>query len=81
MSNPISVEPQKTALLLMDFQEFALKNFLTGTVAADVVEHASRLLAAARTAGVFVVHVTVTNLLKSIVMLLRIGTPADERTT
>ncbi|MBT1538657.1 cysteine hydrolase [Ralstonia solanacearum] len=59
MSNPISVEPQKTALLLMDFQEFALKNFLTGTVAADVVEHASRLLAAARTAGVFVVHVTV----------------------
>lgn len=59
MSNPISVEPQQTALLLMDFQEFALKNFLPETVASDAVKHAAKLLASAREARIFVVHVTV----------------------
>lgn len=59
ISNPISVEPQRTALLLMDFQEFALKNFLPETAASDVVTCATKLLASAREARILVVHITV----------------------
>ena len=59
MSESVSVELKKTALLLMDFQNFVLDNFLPPDVAAKVVERAGTLLAAARAAKMTVIHVTV----------------------
>lgn len=59
MSETVSVDPRKTAILLMDFQNFVLDNFLPPDVAAKVVERAGTLLAAARAAEMTVIHVTV----------------------
>lgn len=59
MSETVSIEPKKTAFLLMDFQNFVLDNFLPPDVAAKVVERAGTLLAAARSAKMPVIHVTV----------------------
>lgn len=59
MSEPLSLDTSKTALLLMDYQRFVLDNFLPEQAARDAVSHAARLLAAARSAGLPVIHVTV----------------------
>ncbi len=60
MPEPLSIDPKKTALLLMDFQGFILKNFLPEGAATAVVSHAAKLLAAARASDMRVVHITVT---------------------
>jgi nicotinamidase-related amidase len=48
-----------TALLVMDYQTVVLENFLPKDAAASVLEQASKLLAAARVAGIAVIHITV----------------------
>ncbi|AOJ84825.1 cysteine hydrolase [Burkholderia savannae] len=60
MSQTLALDPKTSALLLMDFQGFVLDNFVTPAAAADVVSHASTLLASARAADVLTIHVAVT---------------------
>lgn len=60
MSEPLSIAPKTSGLLLLDFQGFVLKNFLPEATAAVVVGKAANLLAAARATGVFVMHAAVT---------------------
>ena len=52
-------EPQKSALILMDFQGFVLKNFMSPEIASLVVSRAAHVLKAARQAGLPVIHVAV----------------------
>lgn len=59
MSEPLSINHQTSALMLMDFQGFVLNNFLPEAIAADVVSNAAGLLEAARTVGMPVIHVMV----------------------
>jgi nicotinamidase-related amidase len=59
MSATIAVDANYSVLLLMDFQIFVLNNFLPPDVAMNAVAQAAALLAAARTKGVMVIHVTV----------------------
>ena len=59
MSATIAFNPKQTALLLMDFQNFVLNNFLPPNLAEKVVARAAMLLAAARARNVMVIHVTV----------------------
>lgn len=59
MSEPLALDPKKSALLLMDFQRFVLDNFLSAPVAGGVVAAASQLLTAVRSAKMCVVHVAV----------------------
>lgn len=55
----LTLEPQKSALILMDFQGFVLKNFMSPEIASHVVSTAAHVLKAARQAGLPVIHVTV----------------------
>jgi nicotinamidase-related amidase len=59
MSLTLSVNPNKSALLLMDFQGFVLENFLTPTGASEVLKNARRLIESARAADMLVIHVNV----------------------
>ncbi|MEX3953953.1 cysteine hydrolase family protein [Paraburkholderia sp. EG287B] len=59
MSQPLSHNPKKSALLLMDFQCFILDNFLSPAAAATVVNNASKLLGAARAVNMPTIHVNV----------------------
>ncbi|BCF89070.1 isochorismatase family cysteine hydrolase [Paraburkholderia largidicola] len=59
MSQPLSIDPKTSALLLMDFQGFVLDNFLTPAAAAEVVGNASKLLRASRAVDMLTIHVTV----------------------
>jgi nicotinamidase-related amidase len=56
-STMITIEPNRTALLAMDFQNEIVARL--GQKAADAVERAATLIAAARKAGVAVIHVVV----------------------
>ncbi|QHI95976.1 isochorismatase family protein [Aristophania vespae] len=55
----LNFDTKKSALLLMDFQEFILKNFMPPEIASQVVKNAAHLLEAARKANIFVIHVNV----------------------
>lgn len=48
-----------TAFIFMDFQNYILKNFLPPETAEQVVGRAGEVLAAARKAGCFIIHVAV----------------------
>lgn len=54
-----SINPKNTALILMDFQNFILQNFISPEQAAAVTQKAGKLLQAARVAGILVIHVNV----------------------
>ncbi|MFT8809750.1 cysteine hydrolase family protein [Gluconobacter sp.] len=55
----LTLEPQTSALILMDFQGFVLKNFMSPEIASQVVSTAAHILKAARHAGLPVIHVMV----------------------
>ncbi|WP_202401662.1 MULTISPECIES: cysteine hydrolase family protein [unclassified Saccharibacter] len=55
----LSFSPQKTALLLMDFQNFILDNFISPEAAKHVTQKAEQALSTARQAGLPVIYVTV----------------------
>ncbi|WP_182417974.1 hypothetical protein [Bartonella sp. HY038] len=52
MENKV-IDPKKTALILMDFQNFILENFISLEQATHVTQNAAKLLQWARQAGVF----------------------------
>jgi len=54
-----SLHPATTALLVMDYQNVVLENFIPKDSAATVLEQTTKLLAIARPAGVHVIYVTV----------------------
>lgn len=59
MAGEYVIIPKKTALILMDFQNFVVERFLSEAAAARVVKNASQLLVVARQVGLFVVHIAV----------------------
>lgn len=59
MTEPVFESPFNSALLLMDFQEFVLNNFVPAPRAAEVVARTSRFLSRVRQTDMLVVHVTV----------------------
>ena len=59
MTELVLESPFNSALLLMDFQEFVLNNFVPAPRAAEVVARTSRFLSRVRQTDMLVVHVTV----------------------
>jgi nicotinamidase-related amidase len=59
MSATNTFDARRSALLLMDFQNFVLDNFLPPDAVTRVVAQAETLLAAARAKNVMVIHVNV----------------------
>ncbi|EIZ8038785.1 cysteine hydrolase [Salmonella enterica] len=59
MSNQPSNISKNSALLVMDFQTIILNNFLPQESAGNVIRNTASLIAAARTAGVPVIYVSV----------------------
>ncbi|MFP5975014.1 cysteine hydrolase family protein [Enterobacter mori] len=59
MSNQLSNISKNSALLVMDFQTIILNNFLTQEIAENVIRNTASLIAAARTAAVPVIYVSV----------------------
>lgn len=59
MSKPVSINPEKSALLILDFQEVVLSNYLSAGDATAVLGKTTELLAAARAAHMNVIHVMV----------------------
>ncbi len=57
MRSPTQLEPSRTALVLVDFQEEFFSGGLPLKDAPSAVAHAQRLLTAARVGGLHVVHV------------------------
>ncbi len=55
----ISFKKAGTVFIFMDFQNYILENFLPPERAEQVVEKAEAVLAAARQAGCFIIHVSV----------------------
>ena len=53
------IDPATTALLLMDYQVDALTRFMTATQSAQAIARVPSLIAAARDAGMMVIHVVV----------------------
>ena len=58
-SDSISLDPRSTALLVMDYQNVLLENFLSKEDAASTLHQAGIMLRAARSAGVLVIYVKV----------------------
>lgn len=59
MSNQLSNISKNSALLVMDFQTIILNNFLPQEIAGNVIRNTASLIAAARTAAVPVIYVSV----------------------
>jgi len=59
MSTQLTYINKNSALLVMDFQEIILTNYLAKACADDVLRHTASLIASARTAGVPVIYVSV----------------------
>jgi nicotinamidase-related amidase len=59
MSDPFSLNPHQTALLVMDYQKVLLENYLPEEQAAKVLASTANLIAAARASGMSVIYVTV----------------------
>lgn len=59
MSDSLSIDPRRSALLLMDFQNFVLDNFVARDAADSAISNASTLLDASRAASVLTIHVNV----------------------
>lgn len=59
MSESLSIDAKKSVLLLMDFQNFVLDNFVARDAADQAISNASTLLEAARAASMLTVHVNV----------------------
>jgi nicotinamidase-related amidase len=53
------LHPATTALLVMDYQTVVLQKFIPTDAADSIIEQASKLIAAVRTAGVAVIYITV----------------------
>ena len=50
-------DPGSTALLVIDYQVYALTSFMTAAQSADVIARVPNLIATARDAGMMVIHV------------------------
>lgn len=59
MSKPISIHPEKSALLVMDYQNVILNNYLASDQASDVLTQTAELLDATRKAGMHIIYVMV----------------------
>ena len=59
MSNQLSNISKNSALLVMDFQTIILNNFLPQESAGIIISNTASLIAAARTAGIPVIYVSV----------------------
>ncbi|MGF6507057.1 cysteine hydrolase family protein [Paraburkholderia sp. 32] len=59
MTNPLLVDPSKSALLVMDYQIDTLGKFMAPTDSSEVLSLMPKLLAAARSAGMLVIYVVV----------------------
>lgn len=59
MSESLSIDAKKSVLLLMDFQNFVLDNFVARDAADKAIHNASTLLEASRAASMLTVHVNV----------------------
>ncbi|RKT20796.1 nicotinamidase-related amidase [Paraburkholderia sp. RAU2J] len=59
MTNPLLVDPSKSALLVMDYQIDPLGKFMAPTDSSEVLSLMPKLLAAARSAGMLVIYVVV----------------------
>jgi nicotinamidase-related amidase len=59
MDASLRIDPETSALVLLDFQNFVLDNFMSNDMANNVVSSASEILETARAAGQLVIHVGV----------------------
>jgi nicotinamidase-related amidase len=59
LSESTSLDPRSTALLVMDYQNVLLENYLSKEDATSTVQQTSLLLEAARSAGILVIYVKV----------------------
>ena len=59
MSKLLPIDPKRAALLVMDYQVDVLTRFMTAAQSADAVARVPELIAAARDAGMMVIHVVV----------------------
>jgi nicotinamidase-related amidase len=59
MSDPFSLDPHQSALLVMDYQKVLLENYLPEDQAAKVLASTANLIGAARAGGMSVIYVTV----------------------
>jgi len=59
MSKPFHIQSDKSALLVMDFQNVLLNNYLTADASVAVLAKTAELIAAARAARMQVIYVTV----------------------
>jgi nicotinamidase-related amidase len=59
MSKLLPIDPKRAALLVMDYQVDVLTRFMTAAQSADAIARVPDLIAAARDAGMIVIHVVV----------------------